>query len=661
MITVAAKLLASRRFRQLLPWAALAGFLCALMFVALIGGAVLVLQQQEQSQCGTNTPTSASSISAVGAAQIPPQLIPIYQQAASAYQLGSDGWAWLAAINRVETDFGRDLSVSSAGAIGWMQFEPATWAAYGVDADHDGVKDPYKPIDAINGAANYLHASGAPANWQTAVFAYNHSAAYYQQVAGLEQSFTAPGGSPPAAAAAAADATLVPVADTTLTASITLHGRASTYGNDPLTGWIDGLDNNQPALPGATNDTPGIAVYNMQTLGGWWEIHTPNGRTAILQQTDYGPLPPRIVDINAVAARTVFGYPTNAFPTDQGTWTLQYLGKQRPANATTAAQGATASTAVAGAAPTAACMPCPATAPAAGATLALAPQVDPAGVPDEHGGVGFTPGPGTDYTVGEEPQIATRLDTLGRALSIRLTGISGYRSPQHSVAVGGFSDDPHTRGEASDTDGAQGIPEATLEQYGLTRPFPGAHEANHIQLLGSAAAGVAVPVAATASSPGACQAGGTVPLAPGDRARILPNGLAEAPADAPPAVQAMIAAGNQLIGLPYLYGGGHGTFNLAEDRAGIDCSGAVSWVLHAGGLLPSSPEDSTTLQGFQTPGSGLWVTVYANTGHTFIYIAGIRMDTSPWSGDGAFSGDGPRWRPATRSTAGFVARHPASL
>lgn len=103
-----------------------------------------------------------------------------------------------------------------------------------------------------------------------------------------------------------------------------------------------------------------------------------------------------------------------------------------------------------------------------------------------HGGeYGFFPAPGTNYTVNEEPVIAARLDELGRMLDLHLIGISGYRTPQHSVEVGGFADDPHTRGEASDTPGVEGVPEATLERFCLTRPFPGAREADHIQELGS--------------------------------------------------------------------------------------------------------------------------------------------------------------------------------
>jgi uncharacterized coiled-coil protein SlyX len=99
-----------------------------------------------------------------------------------------------------------------------------------------------------------------------------------------------------------------------------------------------------------------------------------------------------------------------------------------------------------------------------------------------HGGAyGFFPAPGTNYQVNQEPVIAARLDQLGKALKLHLIGISGYRTPQHSVEVGGFADDPHTRGEASDTPGVEGVPESTLLEFCLTRPFPGPREADHIQ------------------------------------------------------------------------------------------------------------------------------------------------------------------------------------
>jgi len=111
--------------------------------------------------------------------RIPPFLLPIYQAAGTAYGVP---WQVLAAINEVETDYGRDLSVSSAGAEGWMQFLPSSWATYGVDANGDGFKDPYNPADAIFAAARYLRAAGAATNLRGAIFAYNHSQAYVESV-----------------------------------------------------------------------------------------------------------------------------------------------------------------------------------------------------------------------------------------------------------------------------------------------------------------------------------------------------------------------------------------------------------------------------------------------------------------------------------------------
>ncbi len=109
----------------------------------------------------------------------PPFLLPIYQSAAARYGVP---WEVLAAINEVETDFGRDLSLSSAGAEGWMQFLPQTWAEYGVDATGRGVRDPYDPADAIFAAARYLRAAGAAQSLTGAVFAYNHSSLYVESV-----------------------------------------------------------------------------------------------------------------------------------------------------------------------------------------------------------------------------------------------------------------------------------------------------------------------------------------------------------------------------------------------------------------------------------------------------------------------------------------------
>jgi hypothetical protein len=133
----------------------------------------------------------ASSCSAAG---VPPILIPIYRRASDAYGLGPQGPAILAGINEIETAFGTNLNVSSAGALGWMQFMPETWAAYGVDANGDGVKDPFNPEDAIFAAASYLKASGMPGDVYGAIYSYNHADWYVQEVLSNAGCYTDIGG-----------------------------------------------------------------------------------------------------------------------------------------------------------------------------------------------------------------------------------------------------------------------------------------------------------------------------------------------------------------------------------------------------------------------------------------------------------------------------------
>jgi hypothetical protein len=132
---------------------------------------------------------------------------------------------------------------------------------------------------------------------------------------------------------------------------------------------------------------------------------------------------------------------------------------------------------------------------------------------------------------------------------------------------------------------------------------------------------------------------------------ILLTGVALAPPTAPPAVQGAINNANQIVGRPYVWGGGHASFY--DDS--YDCSGAVSFALFGGGLIPR-PLTSGELMGWGAPGPGRWITVWANGGHTFVEIAGLRFDTV-----GAEQGSGPRWHLATVSTDGFVARHPPGL
>ena len=142
-------------------------------------------------------------------------------------------------------------------------------------------------------------------------------------------------------------------------------------------------------------------------------------------------------------------------------------------------------------------------------------------------------------------------------------------------------------------------------------------------------------------------------LVPGSRARYV-SGLAAAPMTAPASVQKMIWAGNQIVGLPYVYGGGHGSFV----SSGYDCSGTVSFALHGANLL-SSPEDSSELMAFSSEGAGRWVTIFSNPEHAYMDVAGLRLDTS--SADDPSNLAGPRWRPLRPANSGFTIRHPQGL
>jgi hypothetical protein len=178
-------------------------------------------------------------------------------------------------------------------------------------------------------------------------------------------------------------------------------------------------------------------------------------------------------------------------------------------------------------------------------------------------------------------------------------------------------------------------------------------------LLGQSASG-ALAVSQTPPGGGCSGTPSGVPLASGQRARLLPDGLAAAPASAPAAVRGIIAAGNQIVGRPYLYGGGHG-IPLSQVAPSYDCSSSVEHLLYGGGLVPVSFDAASgTLEGFGLPGVGRWVTIYASADHVFMYVAGLRWDTH----DAAGPGDGPSglgWHPLIRSSAGFVARHPVGL
>jgi cell wall-associated NlpC family hydrolase len=152
------------------------------------------------------------------------------------------------------------------------------------------------------------------------------------------------------------------------------------------------------------------------------------------------------------------------------------------------------------------------------------------------------------------------------------------------------------------------------------------------------AAGAAAPTAPAATT------------SPGATASVGADGLAVAPADAPDVVKAVIAAGNAIARTPYRYGGGHASFRDSS----YDCSGSVSYALHGAALL-NAPLDSGSLMSWGSAGAGHWITIYANSGHVYMIVAGLRFDTS------GLSSSGSRWQSEPRSGTGFAVRHPTGL
>src|SRR5215203_3256114 len=169
---------------------------------------------------------------------------------------------------------------------------------------------------------------------------------------------------------------------------------------------------------------------------------------------------------------------------------------------------------------------------------------------------------------------------------------------------------------------------------------------------------VAVPAAAQTGgtgSPGSTTTSTTAPAAPvgpPGRAKLRKDGTAVAPADAPANIQAAIADGNAIHTYPYHWGGGHRSFT----DTGYDSSGAVSYVLHAAGLLASPMTSGGFASSWGAPGKGRWITVYGNASHVYMVVAGLRYDTSS-GGDRWNQGTGPRWRKKKRSAGSYTAKY----
>jgi len=210
--------------------------------------------------------STEASIQALGFYRIPLFLLPVYKAAAVQYGVP---WQILAAINEIETNYGTDLSVSTAGAVGWMQFMPATWLQYGVDALNAGYADPYNPVDAIFAAARYLRAAGAATNLPAAILAYNHSQEYVSSVLLRAKLISAYPSSVIATLTGLVDGRL-PVTGTQLAwdspLTTSTPSASSATGNataltGPSTGGAAGGGSQQPATPGSTAAVaPGAAA-----------------------------------------------------------------------------------------------------------------------------------------------------------------------------------------------------------------------------------------------------------------------------------------------------------------------------------------------------------------------------------------------------------------
>ena len=176
--------------------------------------------------------------------------------------------------------------------------------------------------------------------------------------------------------------------------------------------------------------------------------------------------------------------------------------------------------------------------------------------------------------------------------------------------------------------------------------------------LAFACALVAAPGAMAQTSSSMSGGGATFqpPPPPPAKAKLV-NGRLLAPASAPTRIKRVIAAANQIVEKPYVYGGGHRPYRRGQLDRGYDCSGSVSHALHGGGFL-RSPLPSGALMSWGSSGPGTWLTVYAHGGHAYLVVAGYRFDTSMHDSDAPGPATGPRWSSTLRRSSAFVARHP---
>jgi hypothetical protein len=544
---------------------------------------------------------SGASESSVEAAEIPVLLIPVYEACGSQYDIP---WQVLAAINKVETNFGTYLGDSSAGAEGWMQFLPSSWSSWGIDANGDGSKDPDDPVDAICAAARYLQVSGGASHIYRAVYAYNHADWYVREVLAIARGYEALPENQIASLTSLAEASIFPVET---------DAGASTEAASGTRARVE-----------AAAGTPVVAVAaaTVRKVGR----SDARGRYAVVEDA-YGD---RFLYAN-LGARA------------GGERELR-RGTRLPAGATFAKVGS-----------------------GGYISFSVKPSgsdwIDAAKMLSvwKRGGVGKIFRVAAKHPLAADASPARVLlmssgDLKRRLLADRRLKLAACE--RRAVAAGRLDRRTMASLEYLTSEGFSLIVggSACSARVGFTVDLTGARESGSVGARTESATKLLLSRVDSLQG-GLATAAGTqaedavrLDFYPPQKATLV-DGKAVAPVDAPVAVQRMIAAANQISDTPYVWGGGHG----AWASSGYDCSGSVSYVLHAAKTL-SAPLTSGALAGWGSSGSGRWVTVYANATHTYAVIAGLRWDTV-----GDASGTGPRWHDAAAYPEGFAVRHPQGL
>lgn len=582
--------------------------------------------------------------------EVPTALLPVYQACGTRYGIS---WEVLAAINKIETGFGTNLGPSGAGAEGWMQFLPQSWQEWGIDADGNGKAETDDPVDAICSAARYLAASGGESDISSAVYAYNHANWYVREVL--------------------ADARRYERVAANLVDSLTTLAAGSTFPVAGKSSFWDG----EAAEEALAGEWAGEAVISSGEGEGAASEEGGSGEEEA-EAAEEGESATKTATIDAEAGAKVLAV-TDGTVAKAGNsealgnyvilrdaygdrFVYSNLGKVTVGAGAEVAEGDTLGTAG-----------------ASGVDFSVRPDasetVDPTELLElwKHGGTGKVYGVDAESATASSKPVRSLLmsaaalrrevltdEALELPTCVRKAVRAGDLRRQGLAALEYLTGRGYELGLAASTcEGEDGfaVEIASVDGKSVEKGQGAGTAAGELaETVVDMEAATAPQTVASATGIAAAETGGTsaktiaLDYQPPQKARIV-NGDAVAPTDAPAAVQAMIAAANQIDETPYVWGGGHGAW--VSD--GYDCSGSVSYVLHAAKML-STPEVSGALESWGESGPGNWVTVYANAEHTYAVIAGLRWDTV-----GDATGTGPRWHTGAAYPAGFTIRHPAGL